>query len=145
MVITITLIVCSVLALIGGLARRLSVTNHEPVRSTSLGPFSVELRRRGLVRGHPNGKGGQAFAQPSETRVRVFCIVGLPVWRQAQRVELPLQVVNMIGTLTARDFDMEFEPRFRVASFAALAPAWAARQPPDKKSGSGRTASERAH
>jgi hypothetical protein len=42
-------------------------------------------------------------------------------------VDLPLQVTGMIGTLTARDFDSEFDDRFRLATFAQLAPSWAAR------------------
>jgi hypothetical protein len=125
--ITITLIVCVAAALVGGLALRVSLAGYEPVRSQSFGPFSVELRRRALVRGHPNGKGGHAFAQPSETRLRVIRCAGFPLWRQSRSVELPLQVVDMMGTLTARDFDAEFDARFRLASFAMLVPAWAAR------------------
>ncbi len=131
MFITTTLIVAAAVvaaaAAIGGLVLRASVGRYEPVRSERLGPFSVELRRRASVRGHPNGRGGFAFAQPREARIRVFRVAGIALWRQARNVELPLQVVNMIGTLTARDFDAEFDPRFRLASFAALTPTGAAR------------------
>lgn len=129
---TITLIVCVVLALVGSLVLRGSVARYDPVRSRSLGPMSVELRRRAWVsadtRGHapegsrqpPGGATGQAVPQPCEARIRVFRVAGFCVWRQRQSVELPLQAASMIGTLTARDFDVEFEDRFRVAGFAAL-------------------------
>ena len=126
MSITITLI-CVAAALVGGLVLRISIGASEPVRSQGFGPVSVELRRRALVRGHPNGRGGHAFAQPNETRLRVIRVAGFALWRQAQSVELPLQVADMMGTLTARDFDAEFDARFRLASFATLAPAWLTR------------------
>lgn len=129
---TITLIFCVAFALVGGLVLRGSVARYDPVRSRSLGPMSVELRRRAWVsadtRGHapegsrqpPAGATVQAVPQPCEARIRVFRVAGFCVWRQRQSVELPLQVASMIGTLTARDFDMEFEDRFRIAGFAAL-------------------------
>ena len=113
--------------LVALLVLRSSVANYEPVRSQSMGPFSVELRRMALVRGHPNGLGGHAFPQPHEERLRVFRVAGLAVWRQFQGCELPAQVASMIGTLTARDFDSEFDPPFRIASYAELVPRWAAR------------------
>ena len=121
---TITLILCTVLALLGGLVLRSSVARYEPVRSRSLGIFSVELRRRVLVRAHPDGVASHAFSQPCESRIRVLRVAGFPLWRQGRSVDLPLQVANMVGTLTARDFDAEFDDRFRLASFAVLAPAW---------------------
>ena len=150
MFITTTLIVAVVaaVAVISGLALQSSVGRYEPVRSERRGPFSVELRRRAIVRGHPSGRGGHAFAQAREARIRVFRVAGFAVWRQARNVELPLQVVNMIGTLTARDFDMEFDERFRVASFAAITPSWAARRRIGEagRSGSGSAGSgRRAH
>ena len=129
---TITLIVCVVLALVGGLVLRGSVARYDPVRSRSLGPLSVELRRRAWVsadgrgqapegsRQQPGSATGQAVPQPCEARLRVFRVAGFCVWRQRQSVELPFQVAGMIGTLTARDFDVEFKDRFRVAGFAAL-------------------------
>ena len=145
MFITTTLIVVVVVAaaVVGGLVLQSSVGRYEPVRSARLGPFSVELRRRAIVRGHPNGRGGHAFAHPREARIRVFRVAGFAVWRQARNLELPLQVVNMIGTLTARDFDAEFDDRFRVASFAALTSTGAARRRIGEagRSGSGRSGS----
>ena len=54
-------------------------------------------------------------------------VAGVPFWMQRRSVDLPLQVIGMIGTLTARDFDSEFDDRFRLASFAQLAPDAAAR------------------
>ena len=129
---TITLIACVVLALVGSLVLRGSVARYDPVRSRSLGPMSVELRRRAWVSadtsGHapkgsrqpPGATTGQAVPQPCEARIRVFRVAGFCVWRQHQSVELPMQVAGMIGTLTARDFDVEFEDRFRVAGFATL-------------------------
>ncbi len=121
---TLLLIFCAVAALSGGLALRSWVARYEPVRSAAFGIFSVELRRRALVQEHPSGLGDKPFRQPVERRVRVFRVAGFPIWCQGRGVDLPLQVVGMIGTLTARDFDVEFGDRFRPASFANLAPAW---------------------
>jgi hypothetical protein len=146
-VLTLTLILCAVAALLGGLVLRALVTRHEPVRSARLGMFSVELRRRALVREHPSGMGGEAFRQPSESRIRVFRVAGFPVWQQGRSVDLPMQVMGMIGTLTARDFDAEFDDRFRLASFATLAPAWMARlfgRDGGGKGGTGRAAGRSA-
>ena len=126
--VTLTLVCCAVVALMGSLFLHASVARYEPVRSNSLGPFSVELRRRTLARGHPNRRGGHALAQPCEDRLRVWRVAGLPVWKQSQSVELPLQAAHMMGTLTARDFDLEFSARFREASFAMLVPAWVRRR-----------------
>ena len=125
---TLTLLLLAAAALLGGLVLRSLVARYEPVRSAGLGVFSVELRRRALVLEHPSGMGGKPFRQPTEGRVRVFRIVGFPVWRQGRSVDLPLQVMGMIGTLTARDFDAEFDDRFRLASFDRLMPAWMARR-----------------
>lgn len=124
----ITLILLLLAGVAWAVALEVSVARHEPVRSARLGPFSVELRRHAQALGHPNGRGGHAFAQPCEHRLRVFRVAGLALWRQAQSVELPAQVADMMGTLTARDFDVEFDPRFREASFAALTAGWAARR-----------------
>lgn len=125
--ITLLLILCAVAALAGTLLLRSRVARYEPVRSAGSGLFSVELRRRALVQAHPSGLGDKPFRQPTERRLRVFRVAGFPLWQQARSVDLPLQVMGMIGTLTARDFDSEFDDRFRLASFAQLAPAWAAR------------------
>lgn len=125
--ITLLLILCTALVLCGGLVLRSQVARYEPVRSAGLGIFSVELRRRARVQEHPSGLGDKPFRQPTERRVRVLRVAGFPVWQQGRSVDLPLQVTGMIGTLTARDFDSEFDDRFRLASFARLAPGWAAR------------------
>ncbi len=125
--ITLLLILCAAAALLGGLVLRTLVARYEPVRSVGLGIFSVELRRRALVQEHPSGLGDKPFRQPAERRVRVFRVAGFPLWRQGRSVDLPLQVMGMIGTLTARDFDSEFDDRFRLSSYALLAPAWTAR------------------
>lgn len=124
-------------AALGGLALHWSAARYEPVRSVNVGLFSVELRRRALVREHPSGMGGQPFRQPGESRLRVFRVAGVPVWQQGCNVDLPLQVAPMIGTLTARDFDSEFDPRFRLGAFARLMPHWWAR-----RSGKGERGSE---
>jgi hypothetical protein len=123
-VVILTFTLCAFAAALGGLALRWSVARYEPVRSANLGIFSVELRRRALVHEHPSGMGGQPFRQPGESRLRVFRVAGIPVWRQGCSVDLPLQVTPMIGTLTARDFDSEFDPRFRLGGFARLMPEW---------------------
>lgn len=135
----ITLSLCAAAALVGGLILRWSVARYEPVRSARLGMLSVELRRRALVHEHPSGMGGQPFRQPGESRLRVFRVAGFPVWQQGCSVDLPLQVATMIGTLTARDFDMEFDARFRLASFARLIPAWVVRLLGRHRSGKGGT------
>jgi hypothetical protein len=128
---------CVVAASLCGLVLHWSVTRYEPVRSASVGVLSVELRRRALVNEHPSGMGGQPFRQPGESRLRVFRVAGIPVWRQGFSVDLPLQVAPMIGTLTARDFDSEFDPRFRLAGFARLMPAWLSRRDAPGRKGGG--------
>ena len=135
--VTLLLIVCVVAALLGGLVLRSLVARYEPVRSAGSGVFSVELRRRALVQEHPSGLGDKPFRQPTERRVRVFRVAGFPLWQQGSHVDLPMQVMGMIGTLTARDFDVEFDDRFRLASFARLAPDWAARQVGHARGGKG--------
>ena len=126
--VTLLLVVFVVAALAGGLVLRSRVARYEPVRSAAFGIFSVELRRRALVQEHPSGLGNKPFRQPVERRVRVFRVAGFPLWCQGRSVDLPLQVMGMIGTLTARDFDVEFDERFRPASFDKLAPAWLSRE-----------------
>ena len=130
--VTLLLILCAVAALLGGLVLRSWVARYEPVRSVGSGLFSVELRRRALVQEHPSGLGDKPFRQPTERRVRVFRVAGFPLWCQGRSVDLPLQVMGMIGTLTARDFDVEFDERFRPASFDKLVPAWVSRGPVGK-------------
>ncbi|KNZ31146.1 MAG: hypothetical protein AD742_18155 [Methylibium sp. NZG] len=125
--ITFLLILCAVAPLLVGLALRSVAARYEPVRSAGFGIFSVELRRRARVQEHPSGLGDPPFRQPAERRLRVFRIAGVPCWMQSRSVDLPLQVIGMIGTLTARDFDSEFDERFRLAGFGSLTPRWAAR------------------
>lgn len=117
------LFVLSVLLVVGGQLLRRSVAGYEPARSCQWGPFSVELRRRVLLHGHPDGRGRLALAQPSETRIRVFRVAGMPVWFQSRTIDLPVQVANMFSSLTARDFDFEFDPRFREIGYAQVLPA----------------------
>jgi hypothetical protein len=125
-VVTFLVLLCGVACVVGGLVLQAEIARHEPVRSAALWGCSVELRRWALAHGRPHGQAGRAVAPPCESRLRVFRIAGVPVWRQGQRVELPLQVAGMIGTLTARDFDREFDARFREARFSSLTPDWLA-------------------
>ena len=145
---TFIIVLCTAAALVGGLVLRAIVARYEPVRSAGLGIFSVELRRKALVQDHPSGLGDKPFRQPVERRLRVFRVAGFPLWKQGRSVDLPLQVTGMIGTLTARDFDSEFDDRFRLSGFALLAPEWAARrfeQGRSAKSGAGRAARRVPH
>jgi len=147
-VLTLLLILCAVAALLGGLVLRSIAARYEPVRSAGFGVFSVELRRRARVHEHPSGLGAKPFRQPTEGRVRVLRVAGVPFWLQRRSVDLPLQVIGMIGTLTARDFDSEFDEGFRLASFARLAPDAATRWfSPDRgaKAHAGRPARRMPH
>jgi hypothetical protein len=126
-VFTLLLVLCAVAAVLGGLVLRSIAARYEPVRSAGFGIFSVELRRRARVHEHPSGLGDKPFRQPTEGRLRVLRVAGVPFWMQRRSVDLPMQVISMIGTLTARDFDSEFDARFRVASFSRVAPDAAAR------------------
>jgi len=112
-----------VLLVVAGQLLRRSVAGYEPARSCQWGPFSIELRRRVILRGHPDGRGRHALAQPGETRIRVFRVAGMPVWIQSQSIDLPTQVANMVSSLTARDFDIEFGPRFTETGYAEVLPA----------------------
>ncbi len=125
--VTIVSSLLAALVALGGVLLRMSVARHEPVRSAAFGLFSVELRRRALVLQHPSALGGPPLLQPCERRIRVFRLAGVALWRQGRSVDLPPQAAGMIGTLTARDFDAEFDSRFRLASFARLLPAWLTR------------------
>ncbi|MDH5541103.1 MAG: hypothetical protein OEY03_17015 [Rhizobacter sp.] len=107
-----------VLWLGNALALSAEAARFEPVRSRRIGPLAIELRRRVQVSGHDNGRGGIAFAQCHETRLRLYRVFGLPVWRAASSIELPAQVMGMTASLTARDFDSEFDDAFREADFA---------------------------
>ena len=144
---TFIFILCAAAALLGSWVLRAVVARYEPVRSAGSGVVSVELRRRTLLQEHPSGLGGEPFRQPVERRVRVFRVAGFPLWCQMHGVDLPMQVSGMLGTLTARDFDSEFDTRFRLAGFSRVLPAWAARgagrDGGDGKGGSRRPAGQR--
>lgn len=95
-----------------------SLSEYEPVRSHYRGLWSIQLRRRVVIDGHPNGKGGLAFARAHEDRIKVWWVAGLAVWRSAESIELPSQALHMVSSLTARDFDVDFGPVFREAHYA---------------------------
>jgi hypothetical protein len=111
---------CAALLLVRGLILRAEAARFDPVRSHRLGPLTIELRRLAVVSGHDNGRGGLAFAQAHELRLRTYRLFGLPLWRERSGIELPPQVMGMLNSLVARDFDAEFDEPFREVEFARL-------------------------
>lgn len=111
---------CAALLLVRGLILRAEAARFDPVRSRRMGPLTVELRRLTVVTGHDNGRGGLAFAQAHELRLRMYRLFGLPLWRERSGIELPPQVLVMLNSLVARDFDAEFAEAFREIEFARL-------------------------
>ncbi|MDH5539538.1 MAG: hypothetical protein OEY03_09050 [Rhizobacter sp.] len=111
---------CAAIVLVRGMWLRAEMARFEPVRSRRLGPLRIELRRRIVVLGHDNGRGGLAFAQAHEQRLRVHRLLGVPVWRELRGIELPPHAMAMLNGLLARDFDAEFAESFRESEFARL-------------------------
>lgn len=98
---------------------------HALLRTSGGGWWTVELRRRACVCSVPNDL--QPYPQPREFRIRVWRLVGVPVWWRGCFVSLPVHCDATVAQLDAQQFDHLFNGPFRLQApgTAAARPALA--------------------
>lgn len=93
--------------------RRLAMRDHKLVRRADAGLLRIELRRCTEMRSHADGRGGQSFPQPAETRHLTWLFCELPVWSRTESIGLPSACEARIEQVQADEFDRHFTPAFR--------------------------------
>ena len=92
---------------------------HAWLNSSGPGWWTVDLRRRACVCSVPGDL--QPYPQPREFRIRVWHVLGLPVWVQGCFVSLPVHCDALVGQLDAHNFDHLFNGAYRLRTAPAAA------------------------
>ncbi|WP_418320229.1 hypothetical protein [Piscinibacter sakaiensis] len=93
--------------------RRLAMCDLTLVRRDEAGLLRIELRRRTEMRTHADGRGGQSFPEPAETRHLTWLFCELPVWSRVESIGLPSSCEGRIDKVQADEFDRHFTPAFQ--------------------------------
>lgn len=101
------------LALLMAWRRHLHLGRYRTVRSRRVGWLTAELRYRDFLQAPHR----EAFPEPREERLVVWCLLGYPLYVRCRSVALPSQCDARINQISERDFDARFENDFRLTAW----------------------------